>query len=105
MPTPTPPPTPGPTVERFDAVTTSAYWGPPPAPRLFGDTFVMELWRDRGELLVHNTRMTIATTSSCCVLAEKHPSTGSSYRLFLDFGRGEWRLEGDAQATGTMTRR
>ena len=109
-PTPTPAPAPVPTppaggsVERFDARTEFAYWGPPSAPRLFGDTFVIELSRGRGEIVLHNTRLAIATTTTCCLIAQSHPSTGVTYRFWMDVERGEWRLEGDAQATGTMRR-
>jgi hypothetical protein len=65
---------------------------------------VIEIWRGRGEIWVHNTKLPINATTGCCVVARTAPGSPHTYTVFVDTTRGEWRLEGDAQASGTMIR-
>lgn len=71
---------------------------------LFGNQFVIELWRSRGELWLHNTRLWIVQQSEDSVIAtDRNPNEGGGeYTLSatLNLKGRQWSFNGLAGSGG-----
>ena len=107
-PAPVPPGTPSPapiTAESFDAEQSTVFWaGEWKDKPLFGDRFVIELWRSRGELWLHTTRLWIVQQSEDSVIAtDRNPSDGGGGHTLtatLNLKTRPWSFNGLAGSGG-----
>lgn len=99
-PVPPAPPVPGPSVDRYDASVSYAYWFGPDRTPLFGETFTIEVWAQ--EVWMHNTRLPIVHRGDGILIAREGPMI----EVELRFSSGEWILRGGkGDARGTFARR
>ena len=106
-PAPVPPGTPPPaeSVEYFEAQLSTVHWaGEWKDKPLFGNPLVIELWRSRGELWLHETRLWIVQQSETSVIAtDRNPAEGGGeYTLSatLNLKTGQWSFNGIAGSGG-----
>ena len=98
VPVPTPGPTtppPGATVDYYDAEVATVFWQGTP---LFGNRFAVEVWRERGELWLHQTRLWIVQRDENSVIAtDRNPDgTGGAHTLTatLNLRTRQWSFNG-----------